>query len=137
MFKSSIATALVLSLAIVSPAMAAKSGQPSINGQALNVGLIGENNTVALGIDATARTRVGAIQNGQFKGNVLNVGLVGENNTVALGIGTEAYTDVGMVYDARLNGDLANIGLIGENNTVALGIDSKATTEVGTIGTER
>ncbi len=137
MFKSSIAAALVLSFAVAGPALAAKSGQPRIEGQATNVGLIGENNTVALGIGSTARTRVGAIQNGEFKGQLTNVGLIGENNTVALGIGAEAYTDAGVIYDARVNGTLTNVGLIGENNTVALGIGSKATTEVGTIGTEQ
>ncbi len=138
MFTKTLTAAAAFAVAIVAfdPAFAAKSGQPSFNGQATNVGLVGENNTVAMGLYSDATTRVGGIQDGRFNGRTVNVGLIGENNTVALGIGAEAGTDVGQIYNARSNGDLANIGLIGENNTVSLGIGTKAKTEVGTLGKE-
>ncbi len=129
-------TAAVLFLAAlaVEPAFAAKAGQPQMTGQVLNVGLIAENNTVAMGVGAKARTRAGGVQNGRFNGDLTNIGLIGENNTVALGIGADARSDAGMVYDARIHGSLTNIGLMGENNTIALGMGTKAWSAVGTTG---
>ncbi|MGF1454795.1 MAG: hypothetical protein ACFB6R_05380 [Alphaproteobacteria bacterium] len=137
MFKSLFTVAaLMLAALAVEPAFAAKAGQPQISGQTLNVGLIAENNTVALGFGANARTRAGGVQNGRFNGDLTNVGLIAQNNTVALGIGADSRSDAGMVFDARLQGSLTNVGLMSENNTIALGVATKAETAVGTTGTE-
>ena len=96
------AAALTLSLLAASfgDAAMAQQGGVVVGGNANNLTLVNRNTNAAIGADATAKTRIGSVQDSTVGGNLNNLTLVNRNTNAAIGVNTEACSEIGTIGKA-------------------------------------
>ena len=104
--NSLIVTAAVAAVLAVSStaSFAQQGGGVKIGGNVNQFTLANRVNTLALGQDAKAITRIGAIGSGtDIRGNVNQFTLANRVNTLALGRGATACTEIGVIGESECN----------------------------------
>jgi hypothetical protein len=128
------AAALTLSLlaGALAPAMAQQGGV-SVGGNATNTTLVNQNTNAAIGLGASASSRIGSVQSSTIGGNLVNTSLVNQNTNAAIGLGSKAQTQLGAVTGAKVGGNLVQTTLVNQNTNAAIGLGAKAGSAIGTV----